>query len=133
MLASLIAGMALNHAGTIINHGMGYALTLDCGRQHGEANALLIPYVLEFLEPHQKKKIDTLKAIFSSQNIKEALTGFNEAIGIPSTLKAAGIKADMLPLLARHAVRNCERSVKKMSIPITISDFELIYRNAFGT
>ena len=43
-LASLLAGFVINKTGTIIVHGMGYALTIKYGTHHGTANALLLPY-----------------------------------------------------------------------------------------
>ena len=129
-LAAFYAGIVINRTGTIIVHGMGYALTLDYGLQHGAANALLLPYVMGYLG---KKKVyqEKLKEIFKTTEAKESLLKLNRSLNLPLTLKEVGVKKKDLKTLARRAMKDCDRALLRISIPLKENDFSLIYKNAF--
>ncbi len=129
-LAAFYAGIVINRTGTIIVHGMGYSLTLDYGLQHGAANALLLPYVMGYLG---KKKVyqEKLKEILRTTKVKESLLKLNRRLNLPLTLKEVGVKKEDLKTLARRAMKDCERALLRMSIPLKEKDFLLIYKNAF--
>ena len=130
-LASLYAGIVINHTGTIIVHGMGYPLTLDYGVQHGAANALLLPYVMDYLG---KKKVyqEKLKEILRTTKVKESLLKLNRSLNLPLILKEIGVKRKDLKTLARRAMKDCERALLRISIPLKENDFFLIYQEAFA-
>ena len=97
LLCSLMAGMALNHTGTIMAHGMGYALTLDHGLQHGEASGIILPYLLEHIYRHKKERIDKIAEILGG-NPWDILKQLHRDIGLPVNLKDIGIrKSEVIP------------------------------------
>jgi len=130
MFASLIAGMVINRTGTIIVHGMGYALTLDYRLPHGESNALLLPVVIEYLKNGYKEKLKKLKNIFKT-DIWNLIRNLNRLVGIPQNLKTAGIKEEELESLAHRAMADCVRSLKNIPLKLGIEDFGKIYKKAF--
>lgn len=129
-LAALYAGMVINRTGTIIVHGMGYSLTLDYGLQHGAANALLLPYVADYLvkdKIYQKR----LQEILKTTQAKESLLKLNQRLNLPLTLREIGVKKKDLKALSRRAIKDCGRALLRISIPLKEKDFLLIYKNAF--
>lgn len=50
--AAMIAGVVVAQSGTTLVHGMGYALTVECGVAHGMANALLLTPIFEHNAKH---------------------------------------------------------------------------------
>lgn len=128
--ASLIAGMVINRTGTIIVHGMGYALTLDYHFPHGKSNALFLPVVVNYLKDGYKEKLKRLKKIFKSE-IWDITRKLNRLVGIPQNLKTAGIKEEELEVLAQRSMADCVRSLKNIPMKLEIEDFCKIYKNAF--
>ena len=129
-LAALYAGMVINRTGTIIVHGMGYALSLDYGLQHGAANALLLPYVMDYLEKgrvYQKR----LKEILKTTKVKECLLKLNRGLNLPLTLKEIGVEKKDLNSLSLRAIKNCKRALLRMSVSLKQKDFLSIYKSAF--
>ena len=129
-LAAFYAGMVINRTGTIIVHGMGYALSLDYGLQHGAANALLLPYVMDYLEKDSvyRKK---LKEILKTAKVKESLLKLNRGLNLPLTLKEIGVEKKDLNSLSLRAIKDCGRALARMSIPLKEKHFLCIYKNAF--
>jgi len=129
MLGSLCAGFVINHTGTIMVHGMGYALTINYGIHHGTANALLLPYVLAFLSQHgYKEKIASLGETASFTTLRSLL----RATGLPLTLAEAGVKQESLAQLAKEAATGCERSFKNMQSPFTPNELKNILFHAWS-
>lgn len=128
--ASLIAGMVINRTGTIIVHGMGYSLTLDYNLPHGESNALLLPYVIEYLASGYREKLRKLKKIFGD-NIWDIARRLNKKVGIPPDLKSVGVKEEHLENLGQRAMVDCARSLKFIPVKMDIEDFMKIYSQVF--
>ncbi len=129
-LAAFYAGIVINSTGTIIVHGMGYALSLKYGVQHGAANALLLPYVMDYLlqdKIYQKR----LEKILRTTKIKKSLLRLNQRLNLPITLKEVGVKKKDLRNLSRRAIKDCTRALARMSIPLEEKDFLSIYKSAF--
>ncbi|HBC91508.1 MAG TPA: alcohol dehydrogenase [Pelotomaculum sp.] len=57
ILGSMIAGYAFNNAVLGLAHSMAHPLSAHCGIPHGVANAICLPYVLEYNIPAATKKI----------------------------------------------------------------------------
>ncbi len=125
--ASLLGGFAINKTGTIIVHGMGYSLTVKYGVHHGTANALLLPYVFEYLyENGYKEEIEELNEIWETI---ENLKNFIKDLGLPVRLRDVGVKEENLEELTELSRIGCERALK--NIKIKEVDFKKILTSAF--
>lgn len=128
LLASLIAGFGLNKTGTIIVHGMGYALTITHNTHHGTANAILLPYVFNYLKNYgYEKEISELEKLWGDTS---KLNIFIKNLGLPSRLRDIGIKEDEIDKLTDLAVIGTQRSIKNMKIQMDRDEFKKIFKNA---
>ncbi|MCM8821008.1 MAG: iron-containing alcohol dehydrogenase [Candidatus Omnitrophica bacterium] len=129
LLASLIAGFALNKTGTIIVHGMGYALTILYDTHHGTANALLLPYVFEYLKRNgYQEEMAELEHLWGNT---EKLSDFVKRLGLPSRLRDIGVGKDVTEKLAELAVVGTQRSMKNMKTQMGRDDFKKIFESAW--
>jgi len=130
LFASMLAGMVINKTGTIIVHGMAYPVALTYHLQHGQTNAMLLSAAIDYLYPHYREKLDTLKHTLGS-DIRNILKKIIKGTGISFRLRDWGIKKEEIEKLAQMAVGSCERAMKRMKINLNISDFKKIYEMAF--
>jgi alcohol dehydrogenase len=117
MLASLEAGLAFSNASLGAVHAMAHSLGgfLDC--PHGECNAILLPYVIEFnfdAVPDRYREIGTSMGLEISDMaptevrsvIVSALFHLAEAVGVAYTLGRLGVKRGDIPELAEKAIND---------------------------
>lgn len=117
LLASLLAGMAFRHTRLGIAHALAMPLgSWDIRLPHGLANALVLPYVMEFnlpgnLEGYAEIAIamgesfaSTLRetALKSVKAVKELI----KDIGLPKDLKSVGVKRDDFDRIAQEAMKS---------------------------
>jgi len=98
-LASTLAGMAINIAGTTLIHALGYYLTTHHEVHHGLANALVMPYVLYRSLKVIKNKVGRLLHVFKASSIDELvikLINLLDTLNIPNSLLDVGVKLDEL-------------------------------------
>ena len=131
LLASALAGMSLNSTGTILNHGMAYALTVGYSIGHGRANAILLPYTIAYLAADYPLKISRLCGILGCEDVEVGLLDLNRRLGIPTSLSEAGIPQDDLPALADSCRLNCQRVLPRIKRHMDLSDYTEILRRAF--
>lgn len=111
---SYVAGMAFSNVGLGIVHSMAHPLGARYDIAHGVANALLLPFVMEYNKPAAVKKFgDIARAM--GVDIKgmsedeaadaaiEAVRRLSKSIGIPQRLTDIGIKEEQLAQLAEDA------------------------------
>lgn len=108
--ASLLAGYAINLAGTVAVHGLGYYLTTGYGLHHGLANAFLLPYVVKYNIPAIEEKLAQLavKAGAGSKDptlFLKKLVKLEDEAGIPDSLRDVGIKESDIDILVEKALR----------------------------
>lgn len=117
LLASLLAGMAFRHTRLGIAHALAMPLgSWDIRLPHGLANALVLPYVMEFnlpgnLEGYAEIAIamgespgDTLRetAIKAIKAVKELIVD----IGLPRNLKSVGVRKEDFDRIAEEAMKS---------------------------
>ena len=111
---SYVAGMAFSNVGLGIVHSMAHPLGARYDIAHGVANALLLPFVMEYNKPAACKKFgDIARAMgvdikgMSEEEAADAAIGavrrLSKAIGIPQRLSEIGIKEEQLNQLAEDA------------------------------
>lgn len=82
-VASCLAGLAFNSASLGLNHGMAHQLGANFHIPHGRANAMLLPYIIEFnsdINKHSRSRKEYLPAVKKYVNAAKllGLSNFNE-------------------------------------------------------
>lgn len=128
-IASTLGGMAINDAGTTILHAAGYYLTTHHNVQHGLANALLMPFILEYnLKFLDEGKLNILLRVTGSSTISDfinKLCKLMDAVGIPDSVSEIGFKEEELDTIASD-VMGYKRNIGNNPSPVNegiIKDF----------
>ena len=139
LFGSLLAGKALATAGVGLVHAMAYPLGGMFGISHGLANAVLLPYVLQYNligAPEKYAQVATIMGCDTKGlSLKEAarcmvetVFELNMEIGIPATLADLNIPADQIPEMARIALtvtRPVENNPRKPTLDEVISVYQV--------
>lgn len=104
--ASLLAGIAFNHAGLGLTHAIAAALSGAVGLPHGAAIGLLLPAVVEYNWPAASDKLARVAELLGHPANGGAALGatiraLDQEIGVPTRLKDVGVTERMLPEMAR--------------------------------
>ena len=139
MLGSLFAGLAFSNASLGAVHAMAHSLGGLSDLPHGECNALLLEYVMEFNYESCPNRYETIGRILGveteglkhdekKQRILGAVTAIREKLGITETLGDLGITKSDLPNLASTAIRDpCLATNPRRA---ALHDIEKIYEKA---
>ena len=125
-LASTLAGMAINIAGTTLIHALGYYLTTHHDVHHGLSNALVMPYVLarniRAISNVKVRKLMSLFNIEEKEEIIKRVTEILDKLEIPDNISDVGVKVSEVDNYVEEVVsykRNLDNnpiSVDKKSI-----------------
>jgi lactaldehyde reductase len=139
--AQYIAGMGFSNVGLGIVHSMAHPLGAHYDTPHGVANALLLPYVMEYNaeSPAAPKYIHIAKAMgvntdgmTEAEGVKaavEAVKQLSLSIGIPQKLNEIGVRKEDLHTLAVDAFNDvCTGGNPR---PTAIEDIEALYNKAY--
>ena len=139
--AQYIAGMGFSNVGLGIVHSMAHPLGAFYDTPHGVANALLLPYVMEYNaeSPAAPKYIHIAKAMgvdttgmSEAEGVKaaiEAVKALSVSINIPQKLHEINVKEEDIPALAVAAFNDvCTGGNPR---PTSVADIEALYRKAF--
>lgn len=130
---SCMAGMAFSNAGLGMVHGISHAFSAHYNTAHGLANAVILPYVLDFnrRDPWVAAQLDTLSAALSGDVIKK-VRALSKEVGIPACLRDAGIaEADFLRDEADLIAGSMLGSTKVNPVPMTEETIAPIVRAAY--
>ncbi len=141
LLGSLLAGKALATAGVGLVHAMAYPMGGMFAVPHGLANAVLLPYVVDFNIIGNPEKFAAIAEVMgmeteglglreAAQSVIEAVYNLNADVEIPSSLAALGIPKDMIPEMAKIALtvtRPVENNPRKPSLEDVIRVYEIAY------
>lgn len=116
-LAQYIAGMGFSNVGLGIVHSMAHALGALYDTPHGVANAILLPYVLEFngevcpiLFRNMADAFGLETASLTDQEVVqkvvEAVKILSRKVGIPRSLQEIGVDDRDLQILAKKAIQD---------------------------
>jgi len=84
--ASALAGMAFTNASLGLIHSLAHKIGGEFGITHGLANAILMPYIVEY-NRKATTKVDELEESLGIDNLPNALRSTNDELGIPLTLR----------------------------------------------
>jgi len=83
--ASALAGIAFTNASLGLVHSMAHKIGGEFGITHGLANAIMLPYIIQY-NAKFTKKYRQLEETLGINNLIEALNELNKRLGIPKTL-----------------------------------------------
>jgi alcohol dehydrogenase class IV len=130
---SMIAGLSFYNAGVAGVHALAYPLGGLFKIPHGEANAVLLPYVLDYIWPSCLPKMvvlaDALGVPVEGKSDREVAITVVQAVhdlvkdvGLPLTIAEYGITEDHLDLLSENGMKQTrllERSPKSYTLETT--------------
>lgn len=139
--AQYIAGMGFSNVGLGIVHSMAHPLGAFYDTPHGVANALLLPYVMEYNaeSPARPKYLDIARAMgidTTAMSVDEgvaaaigAVRALSLSIGIPQRLHEIGVKREDIPALAVAAFNDvCTGGNPR---PTSVEDIAALYETAY--
>lgn len=139
--AQYIAGMGFSNVGLGIVHSMAHSLGAFYDTPHGVANALLLPYVMEYNaeSPAKPKYLGIAKAMgvdttgmSEDEGVKaaiEAVKALSISINIPQRLSEIGVKKEDLHDLAVAAFNDvCTGGNPR---PTSVEEIEALYNIAY--
>jgi len=139
LIASAMAGVAFSQTRLGNVHAMSHPVGAQFGVHHGLANAVLLPWVMEYnLSARQDKfasiaqalgeDVDGLCASDAGAVAVEQVRQLNHALGIPSRLRDVGVRVSGIPKLARAAMNSGNIAVNPRKT--TQKDVEQLFRSA---
>ncbi len=134
MMASLMGATAFQK-GLGIVHSLSHPLSTVMDMHHGLANAIMIPYGMEFNAEVSEERMKTICEVVglkerSSQSFIAWLRDLNSKIGIPKNLSSQKVTNVHLDRLVELAMKDpCHPCNPR---PVTSADFLGIYQKALG-
>jgi len=115
-LGQYVAGMGFSNVGLGIVHSMAHPLGAFYDTPHGIANAVLLPYVMEYNAESTGEKYREIARVMEVQGVDsmsqeeyrkaaiDAVKKLSEDVGIPKVLSEIGVKEEDLEALAQSAL-----------------------------
>ncbi len=139
LVASALAGAAFAQTRLGNVHAMSHAAGGHFEIHHGLANAIILPYVMEFNLQARPEKFATIAGLLgvntaglSTRQAAEAAVAavrqFNGDLGIPAKLGEAGIRAKAIPSMAKTAMTSGNVAVNPRRT--TLRDMERLFAAA---
>lgn len=139
-LAQYVAGMGFSNVGLGLVHGMAHPLGAMFDVPHGVANALLLPYVMQFnMESSMEKYADIAVAMgVDVQNLSlkekaqaavDAVRKLSIDVNIPQKLSMLGVDKASLPALSQAALADVctPGNPRKVELSDILSLYELAF------
>ena len=138
-MASLQAGIAYSNAILGAVHAMSHQLGGFLDAPHGEVNAILLPYVLEYnyiAAPEKYRQIaeclgentSGLSAHDASRLTLKAVKELARDLGVPETLSAIGLHPEQIDLLSAHALHDVCMATNPRDM--SVQDVAALFRQA---
>ena len=140
-VAQYIAGMGFSNVGLGIVHSMAHPLGAFYDTPHGVANALLLPYVMEYnaesaAAPKYRDIARAMGVDTAGMSVEEgvaaavkAVRDLSLSIGIPQRLHEIGVKEADIPALSVAAFNDVCTGGNPRDTSVT--EIEALYRKAF--
>lgn len=140
-VAQYMAGMGFSNVGLGIVHSMAHSLGAVYDTPHGVANALLLPYVMEYNAPATGEKYREVARQMGVENVDnmstdefrkaavDAVVALSKKIGIPQKLSEIGAKEGDLEKLSKIAFNDvCTPGNPRDT---SVEEILAIYKKAF--
>jgi len=140
-MGSLEAGMAFSSAGCGGIHALGHQLSTQCGMPHGMAMAIMMPVLMEYniiacvdrmidIAVAMGEKVDGLSKWEAAIKAPSAIRNLVRSIGLPTTLSEYGVEPNIIPELAKWAIKDGDLPGNPRKL--TIDEIKELYKRAFG-
>lgn len=140
LIAANIAGLAFSQAWVGIVHAIAHALGGYCNVPHGLANAIMLPYGMEYNMEHAAEQyvhaanawginFEAGKENDAVKKLIEILKSLVSELGIPAKLRDAGVKENELAKVAEDAMM--DGSMYNNPREATQEDVEAILQKAY--
>lgn len=134
MMAALQGGLTFQK-GLGAVHGLSHALggSRDPVLHHGTLNAVLLPAVLRFnavAAPAKYARLRSALGLPADADLALAVADFTKGLGLPTTLRAMGVREDMLAAAAEGAVR--DHSTATNPRPVDRDQYLALLQEAMG-
>lgn len=140
-LGQYVAGMGFSNVGLGIVHSMAHPLGAFYDTPHGVANAVILPYVMEYNAPATGEKYREIARVMGVEGVDamtqeeyrkaaiEAVKKLSEDVGIPKTLKEIGVKEEDLQALAESAMADActPGNPRDTNVPEILEIYKSIY------
>lgn len=115
-LGQYMTGMAFSNVGLGVVHGMAHPLSAFYGTPHGVANAVLLPYVMEYNKDYTGDKFREIARVMGVEGVDDmsqeeyrqaaidAVKQLSKDVNIPATLAEIGVKEEDLEALTDAAM-----------------------------
>ena len=115
-LGQYMTGMAFSNVGLGVVHGMAHPLSAFYNTPHGVANAVLLPYVMEFNAPYTGEKFREIARAMGVKGVDkmsqeeyrkaaiDAVKQLKKDVNIPETLRDINVKEEDLEALSDAAM-----------------------------
>ena len=141
LLGSYLAGLALAQAGVGAVHAMAYPLGAMFDIPHGEANAVLLPFVLGYNLMSCPQRFATMAMALgdcppglttrrAAEYCLERVALLSDDVGVPPDLGRLGVPQDQIPAMAEMAM-TVARPIANNPRRVEARDLEQIYERAF--
>ena len=108
LAAAHLSGQVLLNARTGLHHAVCHVLGASTGIGHGDANAVLLPEVIEFNAPCAAEELDAAARACGlaggAEALVERLRALRETLGVPTRLRDLGVAHAALAGVAAHAM-----------------------------
>ncbi|RKD33478.1 L-threonine dehydrogenase [Thermohalobacter berrensis] len=137
--AQFLAGMAFNNASLGYVHAMAHQLGGYYDLPHGVCNAILLPHVEQFnligcadklrdVAIAMGENVEGLSVYDAAQKAIDSIKKLSSSIGIPSGLKALGVKEEDFEVMAKNAMADaCQLTNPRTA---TLEQVIQIFKNA---
>lgn len=133
MLGSLMGAVAFQK-GLGVVHSLAHPLSTLLDMHHGLANAINLPYGMEFNMPGLEDKFVEMARLTSletpsAEGLIEELFALNQRLGLPTKLREKGVEESHLETLSDLAVADFAHPNNPK--PVSRADFRAIYQKAW--
>ncbi len=110
MMMAAAMGATAFQKGLGVTHSLAHPLSSIAGMHHGTANAVLLPYVIDFNEDACWRLLSDIADVIGVPKepgtVAQWVRDLNSAIGIPEKLSAFGVTKEMIPIMVEKAMQD---------------------------
>ncbi|GEM_PF-3974556 len=120
-----MVGVAFNNSSVGYVHALAHQLGAVYDLPHGLCNALLLPHVMDYIEPECKERQQKVAELMRVGTIQQALRRLRIQLELPFSLAELGVKLDDIPKLAAMATDDVSGLTSPK--PAKLEDIAAIY------
>ncbi|MFV9456203.1 iron-containing alcohol dehydrogenase [Rhodococcus sp. NM-2] len=130
LIAACLAGIALGTVGTSLHHALCHLFGGMCDAPHAETHAIVLPYVIRYLEPAIPETMARLAEAMKCDptTLADNVWSLARSVGAPAGLRAIGITKNQIDAVTGAAVAKNLVSPR----PLDLQPLRAILRDAWN-